>query len=267
MNNDFILYRTKHQLLSSLVDYFFYTDTSTDALIYYQETIIPYPRATLGYFFNHPFLVSQKNNSQSVNLIISRTNKIPVTVQPQSARIKIIGVHLKPYALAALTQQTIAELPIIINVEDLFQYNVSTFLNKVNQDIDIKTMFQALEQLLLANLHPQDLTQITKMVTLIEEKLGNIKVIDLAKTLDITTRTIRNYFLKYIGCSPKDYIELVKLKQAVYQLHFSDYNLTNISYSSNYFDQAHFIKTLKRLTGKAPKHLQAQMPHFRFLQF
>jgi len=85
--------------------------------------------------------------------------------------------------------------------------------------------------------------------------------------LGVSDRTIRNHFYDHIGCSPKEYLRIVKLKQIAIQLMHSKDSLTHIAYDNNYFDQAHFIREVKNITGQSPSQLKKEMPNFRFLQF
>ncbi len=85
--------------------------------------------------------------------------------------------------------------------------------------------------------------------------------------IGVSDRTLRNHFYKNIGCSPKEYIHLLKLKQSINQMKNSDDSLTTITYSQNYSDQAHFTNSVKNITGLSPKEIQKKIPDFRFLQF
>ena len=200
-------------------------------------------------------------------MIISQLSTKKVTVFPQSDRVKILGVHFKPYAIANFTSQAVNELPFIIELRDLFRNQMKIFEGIVKGKIEIIDKFKLLESLILQNLKSIDLSVIKKAVTEIESCLGNIQVCRLAEVLNMNERTLRNHFQKYVGCSPKDYITLVRLKQTIYDLKFSNKSLTEISYKDVFFDQSHLIKIIKSFAGKSPKVLHKEIPTFRFLQF
>ncbi|RXK14069.1 AraC family transcriptional regulator [Halarcobacter mediterraneus] len=69
-------------------------------------------------------------------------------------------------------------------------------------------------------------------------------------------RQIERYFRKQIGISPKQLSKAIRL-QATLQLLFNKKSetLTDIAYESEYFDQSHFVKDFKELTGITPKDL------------
>ena len=271
MNTDsyFITQRPHNQFLSTLVDYYFHIDIPVNQLSLEHEFIIPFPRITFGYFFNHPFLATNHTLNQSVpvNMAISRISTDNITVQPQSDRVKIIGAHLRPFCLAYLTKKPIHTMPWLINTVDLFGKKATDFQQRIENCSEAVQMFNEVEKVLLDNILVRDLYLIINAIELIEKNAGNIQLRTLSKQLGVSDRTIRNHFYDHIGCSPKEYIRVVKLKQVAYQMKHSDDTLTCIAYDNDYFDQAHFIHEIRNVTGKSPNKLRKEIPHFRFLQF
>lgn len=261
--------RPSNQFLSTLVDYYFYIDASISELSLTQEAVIPFPRITFGYFFDHPFLVTNHtlNESRSFSKGFSRISTHKITVQPESNRVRIIGAHLRPFCLAYLTSQPIKTLPWLINSADFLLKGVHRFQQKIDQCQAPEQMFNEVERLFLDNLLVRDLSLVTKAVQLIDHSQGKIQVRELATQLGVSDRTIRNQFENNIGCSPKEYARLVKIKQVAFQMKQSQGSLTNIAHQNEYFDQAHFIHEMKNVTGKSPNKLKKEIPDFRFLQF
>lgn len=269
MKNDFITKTPDNHHLSTLVDYYFYIDIPVNELKLAEEYVIPFPRITFGYFFDHPFLVTNYDLEQSrvVNMVISRISNHNISVQPQTDRVRIAGAHARPHILGHLTDKPVSDMDWLIDTGELFQGRAAIFQKKMESCNTPHQMFEVMEQTFLDSLLVKDLKVISEALTIIEECSGEVSLKEIAGKLNTTDRTLRNQFHRSVGCAPKEYIDLVKLKGAIYKMKFSDSNLTNISHESNYFDQAHFIKTLKRVTGKSPKSLREDMPDFRFLQF
>lgn len=128
-------------------------------------------------------------------------------------------------------------------------------------------MFAEVEKVFLDNILVRDLSLITEAVDIIEKSEDNIEISKLSRELGVTDRTLRNHFYDYVGCSPKEYIKIVKLKRIACQLANQEDSLTEIAFDNQYFDQAHFIKELKDITGFTPGELRREIPNFRFLQF
>lgn len=269
MAQDFIIQKPANGFLATLVDYYFFIDTAVEALNPSQEYIIPFPRITFGYFFDHPFLVTNHDldASATVDMVISRISAHKITVQPKTDRIKIIGAHVRPYTLAYLTEKPINDLPWLIDTIDLFGQKAISFKQKIKRCDRTEQMFREVEEIFLETLLDRNLSRITRAVEIIDEHAGNIKLKSVAGQVGISERGLREQFHKFIGCTPKVYMQLVKLKRSVYLMRYSDSNLTGITYDSHYFDQAHFINTVRDITGKSPKDLRKDMHNFRFLQF
>lgn len=267
--NNFISQKPKNAFLATIVDDYFYIDALAAEIFSKPEFILPYPRITFGYFFNHPFTATNhtRNESVIVNVSISKISTQKITVQPNTDRIKICAAHIKPFALAYLTKTPIHTLPWLMNTEDLFGDITRRFIKRLDKATDTETMFAEVEKVFLDNLLIRDLSLITEAVEIIENSKENIEVSKLSKQLGVTDRTLRNHFYDYVGCSPKEYIKIVKLKRIAYQLIHHESSLTEIAYENEYFDQAHFIKELKDVTGFTPGELRKEIPTFRFLQF
>ncbi|MBD2757457.1 helix-turn-helix transcriptional regulator [Spirosoma validum] len=265
----FLTQKPNNQFLATLVDYYFYVDVDRTQQGLDQELIIPCPRITFGYFFNYPFTATNHtlNQSATVNMAISRISTQQITVQPQTDRVKIIGAHVQPHCLAYLTKQPVSSMPWLINTTELFQTTATDFQQRIERCRQPEQMFNEVERVFLDNMMIRDLSLITKAIELIEKSAGTIPITQLAHQLDVSERTIRSQFQDHVGCSPKEYIRLVRLQQVAYQLRHSPDSLTDIAYKNDYFDQAHFIHEVKDITGMSPGQLRKQIPTLRFLQF
>ena len=265
----FTIRKPSDLFLSSIVEYYFYIDVPASQLSEQAEFIIPFPRITFGYFFDYPFTVINDTlkKSELVNTAISRISIKKITVQPSTERIKILGAHLKHFGLDDFTTKQINSVHWIIYIEELFGNIAAKFFRKIKACRDAEQMFDEIETVFLKNILVRDLSLITRAIELIEINSGHIEITELSKQLNVSDRTIRNHFYDYIGCSPKEYFRIVKLKQIAFQMKHSGNSLTHIAYDNNYFDQAHFNHELKAITGQSPNQLRKEIPNFRFLQF
>ena len=269
MENDFIIEKPVNSYLQTWVDYYFFIEIPVDQLKLSEEFVFPFPRITFGYFFDHPFLVTNHSAdaNYSADMIISRISTDQISVKPLTDRVKIIGAHIKPFALALLTNENISKMPWIIKTADLFQKEATTFKKKIDRCSSPKEMFAEVEHVFLKSVLEKDLSLVISAVDLIEEEKGNISIATLSESIGVSTRTLRNHFYKSVGCSPKEYIMLVKLRQSIYQMKYTSNSLTSVSYSQNFADQAHFTHTVKNIIGTHPKEIKKKFPDFRFLQF
>ena len=66
MDNNFIIQKPFNSHLQSLIDYYFFIDIPITELKLDEENVIPFPRITFGYFFEHPFLVTNHSENKTV---------------------------------------------------------------------------------------------------------------------------------------------------------------------------------------------------------
>jgi AraC-like DNA-binding protein len=79
------------------------------------------------------------------------------------------------------------------------------------------------------------------------------KVDDVARLLDLTTRSLQRLFSHYVGVSPKWVIKRYRLHDAAERLADGDVpDWPQLALDLGYFDQAHFINDFNAIVGKAP---------------
>ncbi|MFA7445785.1 MAG: helix-turn-helix transcriptional regulator [Flavobacteriaceae bacterium] len=83
---------------------------------------------------------------------------------------------------------------------------------------------------------------------------GQLSVDELSRETNITRRQLERKFSSVIGLSPKQLSKTIRL-QAVLKILLSKKftNLTTLAHENEYYDQSHFIKDFKELTGFTPK--------------
>lgn len=100
-----------------------------------------------------------------------------------------------------------------------------------------------------------------KLFNLIYQTKGSLKVKEYAEKVCWSERQINRYFHLTFGLSLKAVCNLLRFRSSFQ--HIKDGYLYP---EQNYFDQAHFIKEVKKLTKFTPKEL-SQNENDRFLQF
>lgn len=83
---------------------------------------------------------------------------------------------------------------------------------------------------------------------------GIIKRNSIAKEFGISESYIHKLFLQRLGISFKPYVQVVRISNILQELCSNGHHdWFEISEKYGYFDQAHFIKDFKKLTGKTPQ--------------
>ncbi|MDH3245523.1 MAG: helix-turn-helix transcriptional regulator [Saprospiraceae bacterium] len=83
---------------------------------------------------------------------------------------------------------------------------------------------------------------------------GQLPIHQLSEQLNINRRQLERRFSSTIGLSPKQLSKIVRLQASLKMLLNKQFtSLTALAYEGQYYDQAHFIKDFKELTGFTPK--------------
>jgi AraC-like DNA-binding protein len=92
-----------------------------------------------------------------------------------------------------------------------------------------------------------------------ERKIG-----DMAKDMKISVKTLERRFIKIIGITPQMFSKIIQLQKTIHKIKKGKQTLLHgdllEALDGGYFDQSHFIKSCKSITGFTPKKLFAQQP-------
>lgn len=103
---------------------------------------------------------------------------------------------------------------------------------------------------------------IDTITELIKNENGMLTTGQLSYIYNISPRSLQRKFRDKIGMPPKEYLQIVRLNYALRLIQKQDgTSLTRISYLSGYYDQAHFIKDIKKICGFSPGTLKKKTEH------
>ena len=159
--------------------------------------------------------------------------------------------------------------------ENIIQENISLILNNI---MELKTnylgldgiskninscLYEHLNQYLLSYIEQSDLIDPKKvlLLTSINQTKGNNTVEYYSQKSHWSKRQINRYFTSTFGLSLKSYCCIRKGAAT-----FSQIKKGQLYAQQGYFDQPHFIKGIKKITGCTPKTL-LKNENDRFLQF
>lgn len=229
--------------LNNFVKCFWYYETTNTEV---QHTILPD-----GYF----------------DLIAEFENKILITIKltgiwtkPKdiliSKNTKFFAIRFKLLAIEYIFQKEIKSiLDATVNLPFSFwsidKYNPDEFENFVsdttnNLDASLKHLNQIDSRKL-------------KLFELVYQQRAKT-VAEISSKVFWSSRQINRYFQTQFGITLKEFINIVRCNAT-----YEEISKGNLNPNSNYFDQAHFIKEIKKYTGATPKELNKNK-NDRFLQ-
>lgn len=117
------------------------------------------------------------------------------------------------------------------------------------------------EQFLLTRHNPiEPNAMVSAALRAIGAAAGAIRVRALARDLGVSQDALEKHFRRIVGASPKQFATIVRLRQAV-ELSRQSPSLTALALDAGYYDQSHFIRDFRAITGDAPGHF---FQHARF---
>jgi AraC-like DNA-binding protein len=74
-----------------------------------------------------------------------------------------------------------------------------------------------------------------------------MNITGLAEKMNCSDKTIFRFVRKYLGINPKTYLEIMRFRESLKEQNCASVN--------GFYDQSHFIKSVKQLTGETPKKI------------
>jgi len=180
---------------------------------------------------------------------------IPIDIKTE-IHTEIFAVRFKPLAIELLEN---------INLKAL-----------LNSSINLGTDFIGIDNLAFDNFkdfcrHIENYLQIriekNKTVNDLKIRLFNeifkkevFSVQEISEKIIWSSRQINRYFNLTFGLSLKEYLNIIRCNQT-----YKDISYNRPTLQSNYFDQSHFIKEIKKFTGVTPTELKKNK-NDRFIQ-
>lgn len=245
-------------ILKSFINYFWIVEFETSFLeISSPQRIVP--NGMIEIFFHYgDKLISEKENikekHQNVVIIGQSTNYYDVF---QTGKTGFVAVLFKPHAVKLFFDIKLSEITNEIVDLSLFNTEIGNILEKITLSNTISSKIQVIESFLLSRFNDKMLYNYKRLSNCFEHiniATANLKISDLANISCLSDKQFYRIFTEFTGISPKDFIKIIRVQNALsLMLQGKSKNLFEIAFQCGYFDQSHFIKDFKALTGFTPK--------------
>lgn len=98
-------------------------------------------------------------------------------------------------------------------------------------------------------------SDVAETLSFIDENTREARIGDLAQALGTPVRTLNRRFTHSVGLSPKQYAQIVRLRQAVQMLAKDGVSSADVAADCGFCDQAHMTREVKRFMGHTPRQL------------
>ena len=171
---------------------------------------------------------------------------------------RIIAVRLYPWAARTLFKLPSVELSnCYIDLEDLNKDLSKCLEDALGQSHSFEQRRSVLEHYLLqliTSLPPFYHPVVAQAFALIVQHKGIVKVQDLANHLKVSRQHLNRLVREEIGLSVKKLAMVIRIRACVdAQFELPLASLTQLAHQFDFFDQSHFIRDFKWVTGTSPK--------------
>ncbi|MCF6269465.1 MAG: helix-turn-helix domain-containing protein [Melioribacteraceae bacterium] len=199
----------------------------------------------------------KKNSKKEINLTGLWNKNIEVSIP---AKTKILAIRFKPIS---------AEYIIGKSISDLLNSMIKISSKDFNLLKQFNTDYQEFDSFVTSNIIKLQSTLETekgidsrkeKVFELLFKSKGNISVKEISERAYWSNRQISRYFNENYGLSVKEYANILRVNST-----YKDLAKGKHYPQTEYYDQSHFIKEIKKHTGVNPKIL-IKNKNDRFLQ-
>ena len=170
-----------------------------------------------------------------------------------------------PFGLSSLLQIPAFELNNhIIDSESFYPFETGNLVDQICQTPDSHDKIRIVENFLISKLknRSDQNKMINCAVRLIQQQNGSLPVSKLITHLQVTERQLQRMFEEHIGLSPKRFSGITRIQHFLKLLRSNTPQTSSIdfAYDCGFYDQAHLIRELKKLSGITPTQYLTQTP-------
>ncbi len=244
-------------ILSKYIKNYFIVETDNSEDYMPIERVYPCGYATMVFHYGSPSIFQKKDSSKYIepNLVIcgQQTNYYDLSLSGKTGMILIV---FRPHGVKSFFNFPITELlNENLSLQDLDNNETNELEDKLFNSPNNKQRVIHLENFLNKRLiHDNEFERVEHAIKIIENSKGQIKAQDIAHEVCLGIKQFERTFSKYVGINPKKYASIVRF-QNVIQLKTKHkiLSMSQLTYDSGFYDQAHFIHDFKSFTGLSPK--------------
>jgi AraC-like DNA-binding protein len=249
--------------LARFIEHYWFV-TSDDGPVDLRVDVFVDARADLIFNVGAPYVRSVIGGEQreiaSSNLDAQRL--MPIRIE-QRGLVRTTGVRfrlggLAPFVIAPLasfTDRTVAPAALLGDDADALD-------RTIRETPDLDAQARALDAFFVAALAGSpDLEGFWRAIDVATETRGAATVDAMADAAAVSSRHLERLFARHLGVTPKTLARVQRFQHALGALmREPEGTLADVAAEAGYFDQAHFIKDFRRMTGGVPRGYRGYYP-------
>ncbi|WP_310603021.1 helix-turn-helix domain-containing protein [Anaerosporobacter sp.] len=222
-----------------------------------QYTLMPNACGTLSLAFDGNSIIAE----------LWGTSLTPVLLgsEPNNYLVLLL-IQLSPYGLYQITRQSQAEFAdkrlLLADIDyELFRSLQHAFVTSKT----VIDLVDACEKILYRRMEKQVVSAALLQATeVISNSYGQVLVREVARQTSYSERQLNRLFLTQIGMNIKNFARLTRFNYVLNNIQKSPCFFATLSQQAGYFDQAHFDKDFKAISGVTPQKYLTTMSDFYY---
>jgi methylphosphotriester-DNA--protein-cysteine methyltransferase len=129
--------------------------------------------------------------------------------------------------------------------------DVERLVEEVRQASDTGQRIEAVERFVSSRLRPHDDPLVAETTRMLSESDGTARIGAMARALGVSQDVLEKRFRRRVGATPKQFASILRFRRAVAS-HRPEGDLGRLALEAGYYDQAHFNRQFRSITGSAP---------------
>lgn len=221
-------------------------------------------RADLIFNFGAPYLREVIGGAAAEHVLsnLDAQRLVPIRVS-QHGLVRISGVRFRLGGLGAFARTPLrhwtGQTP---PPSEIFGEAVRVLEHELEKADDLDSQARQLDAFFLGCLRIEgSFASFDRILAHLVDTRGGAQVQELASVARVSSRQIDRLFARYLGIGPKTVARVLRFQSALMALmRDPGCALAEVAASAGYFDQAHFIKDFKRMSGGVPRGYRGYYP-------
>lgn len=221
------------------------------------ERIIPTGNIELMFHFKNSF-ISEKDHlvSYQPRSFVSGISSSFFNVAA-NGNCGVIAVTFLPWGACNFFDFHLSEIEeTSVDLGDIFCSEIRRIEERICEACTLKRRVHIIEEFLFDKLKPVKSAEfhlLQESINTINTKKGQCRTGELAKKLNVSAKNLERKFSAFVGKTPKQFSRIVRFQEIIRCMSSGQSaKSTDLAYDNGYFDQAHFIKDFKTLSGYTP---------------
>jgi AraC-like DNA-binding protein len=186
-------------------------------------------------------------------------------VEPNKYHVMLL-IQLSPCGLYQIThchQEEFTDKRILLKGVDKELYNSLCYAFETANNV--AELFGMCDKILYSRMECSIVSDALLSATkTISDNQGQILIVELAKKVGYSERQLNRLFLMQIGMNAKSYARLVRFNYVLSRIQKSPSFFAALSQQAGYFDQSHFDRDFKAISGVTPQNYLKTMSDFYY---